>query len=95
MSAPCPTLGFPLAFTIGARVSESGRQALHRAFLETVAASGLVAEPCGEAEDGYTITGDGTQATESDRERLLAWLGKQHEVADYRAGPLCDLSERR
>jgi len=94
MSAPCPTLGFRLAFTIAARVDETRRAMVRGAFLETLDAYGLV----GEATDGeafaYIITGDGTQATESDRERVLTWLDEQPEIASRRAGPLTDVKER-
>ena len=94
MSAPCPTLGFRLAFTIAAGIGEAREAIIRDAFLEALGAYGLV----GEATDGeafaYTVTGDGTQATESDRERVLAWLDEHPEIAGRRAGPLTDVKER-
>jgi len=94
VSAPCPTLGFRLAFTFAAHVDVSRRDAVHRAFLETLAAYGLNGDAAEGAALAYTITGDGTQATESDRERLVAWLERQPEIASHRAGPLTDVGER-
>ena len=51
-------------------------------------------EESGDAVFDYTITGDGTQATESDRERVVAWLDERPEIATHRAGPLTDVGER-
>lgn len=94
MSAPCPTLGFRLAFTIVPHVGASRREALHREFLDALAMYGLAGEETGDTAFDYTITGDGIQATESDRERVVAWLDEQPDVAGHRAGPLTDVSER-
>jgi len=94
VSAPCPTLGFRLGFTIEHAVAEARGASVRAAFLEAVAAHGLVAEATsGEAFD-FVITADGTQATESDRERVVAWLDGHPEVASHRTGPLIDLTER-
>lgn len=94
MSAPCPTLGFRLAFTIAPDVDASRRAEVRREFLAALAMFGLVGEETRDMALGYTITGDGTQATESDRERVVAWLEEQPEIASHRAGPLTDVSER-
>lgn len=94
MSAPCPTLGFQLAFTIAPGVAESRRGAVRAAFLATAAAYGLVCETRDEGSLQFVVTGDGLQATESDRQRLVAWLAGQPEIRSHRAGPLIDLTER-
>lgn len=94
MSAPCPTLGFRLAFTIAPGVGAWRREAVHREFLDALATYGLVGEETGDAGFDWTISGDGTQATESDRERVVAWLDEQADIAGHRAGPLTDVSER-
>ena len=64
------------------------------AFLKTAAAYGLVCESREEGSLQFVVTGDGLQATESDRERLIAWIAEQPEIASHRAGPLIDLTER-
>lgn len=94
MSAPCPTLGFHLTFAIAPGAARSHRGALRAAFLKTAAAYGLVCEERDEGSLQFVVTGDGLQATESDRERLIAWLAEQPEIASHRAGPLTDLTER-
>lgn len=93
MSAPCPTLGFRLAFSFAPNASAARRMDVRSAFLRTVAEIGLVSEPGGSGMFEYTITGDGTQATESDRARLVAWLEEHEEIATSRVGPLTDVTE--
>jgi uncharacterized protein YggL (DUF469 family) len=94
MSAPCPTLGFHVAFTIAPAAVESRRAALRAAFLQVVATNGLVCTASAAGPLAYIVTGDGTQATDADRARLLAWLDDQPEIAMHRVGPLTDVSER-
>lgn len=94
MSAPCPTLGFQIAFTVAPGVAELRRDALRTAFLRTAAAYGLACDAKDEGSCRFVVTGDGLQATESDRQRLIDWLAAQPEIASHRAGPLTDLTER-
>jgi uncharacterized protein YggL (DUF469 family) len=94
VSAPCPTFGFHLSFTIVAAEAEAVGAAVRASFLEHVGALGLVAEGASGDRFEFVITGDGTQATDSDRQRLIAWLDGQREIASHRAGPLTDLTER-
>ena len=94
MSAPCPTLGFHLAFTIAPGAAESRRDAMRAAFLSAAASYGLVCETTDEGSLQFVVTGDGLQATESDRQRLIDWVAGQPEIASHRAGPLTDLTER-
>jgi uncharacterized protein YggL (DUF469 family) len=94
MSAPCPTLGFPLDFTLAPGAPESRRGALRAAFLKAAAEYGLVCEAKDAGSLQFVVTGDGLQATESDRQRLIAWLAGQPEIASHRAGPLTDVTER-
>ena len=94
MSAPCPTLGFHLAFEIAPGAAESRHDALRAAFLAAAAAHGLACESREERLLEFVVTGDGLQATESDRQRLIDWLADQPEIASHRAGPLTDLTER-
>ena len=94
MSAPCPTLGFHLAFTIARGAPDSRRDALRAAFMTAAAAYGLACETRDEGSLQFVVTGDGLQATESDRQRLMDWLAGQPEIASHRAGPLTDLTER-
>ncbi|HWE44078.1 MAG TPA: hypothetical protein VG432_16365 [Gemmatimonadaceae bacterium] len=94
MSAPCPRFGFHLAFTIAPGIPESRRGVLGAAFLAAAAAYGLACEARDEESLQWVVTGDGLQATESDRQQLIGWLARQPEIASHRAGPLTDLTER-
>lgn len=95
MSAPCPTLGFRLAFSIAHDTSDARRAAIREAFMSMVAASGLACENGNDSAFEYAVTGDGTQATESDRARIVEWLEAQPEIASARVGPLTDLAAWR
>jgi uncharacterized protein YggL (DUF469 family) len=95
MSAPCPTLGFRLAFSIDPGASDARRAAVRDAFMSVIAASGLTCEAAHDAAFAWTVTGDGTQATESDRARIVEWLEQQPEIAGSRVGPLTDLAAWR
>jgi hypothetical protein len=94
MSAPCPTLGFHLAFTIAPGAAESRRDVLRAAFLSAAASYGLVCEARDERSFQFVVSGDGLQATESDRQRLIDWVTSQREIVSHGAGPLTDLTER-
>lgn len=94
MSAPCPTLGFHIAFAIAPGAAESRRGVLRAAFLSAAASYGLVCETRYEGSLQFVVTGDGLQATESDRQRLIDWVTSQPEIASHSAGPLTDLTER-
>lgn len=93
MSAPCPTLGFHLDFRFAPGAAASRRGALRAAFLKAAAEYGLACDATNEGSLQFVVTGDGLQATESDRQRLIAWLAGQPEIASHRAGPLTDLTE--
>jgi uncharacterized protein YggL (DUF469 family) len=94
MSAPCPTLGFHLTITFAADASADRRAALRAAFGAMIASSGLLCETSGDRSVACTVTGDGTQATESDREHLAAWLRAQPGIGDLKIGPLTDVADR-
>jgi uncharacterized protein YggL (DUF469 family) len=53
---------------------------------------GLVAEGSGDREWRQTISREGGQATEADREAVAAWAAARGEIAVYEIGPLVDLS---
>ena len=94
MSAPCPTLGFHLTITFGADTNAVRRASVRAAFEAMIAANGLLCEARGDHSVAFTVTGDGTQATEFDRETVIAWLRAQPEIGDSTAGPLTDVAER-
>jgi uncharacterized protein YggL (DUF469 family) len=91
MSAACPEFGFDLAVRLAPGLPAGERDALRRAFLRAVEAHGLAAAGGGDAVWRYTITRDGGQAVDADRDALRAWAGGRPGVVDVSAGPLVDV----
>ncbi len=94
MSAPCPTLGFHLTITFAADTSADRRAAVQAAFEQMIAANGLLCDARGDSAVACTVTGDGTQATDFDRDQVTAWLRAQPEIAGCTIGALTDIGER-
>jgi hypothetical protein len=85
MSAACPLFGFILQLRgIDDRARLVG--ALRRELLEV---RGLLLMDA-EVASSYIITGDGFQATDADREAVIAWLAKQPRAGGYTVGALDD-----
>ena len=45
----------------------------------------------GDVENAYIVTGDGFQATDADREAVIAWLAAQRLAGGYTVGALDDM----
>ncbi len=89
MSAACPQFGFDVLLepAKGADVT-----ALHVLFLESaIEGDGLAAEASAAAPGRFTITRDGGQATDSDRQTVARWAAGQPDIARCDVGPLVDL----
>ena len=88
MSAACPLFGFVLQLR--------GIDALDRARLldalrrELLTGRGLLLME-GDVENAYIVTGEGFQATDADREVVIAWLAAQPLAGDYTVGALDDV----
>lgn len=96
MSGACPELGFDVRIHPHEGVTEEGVRALVRALVAgPVEARGLVAEVAGTVDRLVTITRDGGQATEADREAIADWAASRREIAQCEVGPLVDLSGAR
>lgn len=88
MSAACPLFGFVLQLRgIDARAAASLLESLRREVLE---GRGLLVMD-GETANAYVVTGDGFQATDADREAVIAWLAAQTLAGDYTVGALDDV----
>ena len=88
MSA-CPRFGCTVQMEAAPGVAP-GR--LATAFLGFLATRGLEDVGGGAPESlEFLVASEGGQATELDREAILAWVGAHAEVADYGVGPLVDL----
>lgn len=88
--AACPILGFAVQMELapGADVD-----ALWRAFNALLDERGLQSVEGDEPPPAlsYLVSSEGGQATELDREAMIAWLGHRADVTDYGIGPLVDL----
>ena len=88
MSAACPLFGFVLHLRrTDARDRARLLDALRR---ELLAGRGLLLMD-GEIANTYVVTGDGLQATDADREAVIAWLAAQPHAGDYTVGALDDV----
>jgi hypothetical protein len=88
MSAACPLFGFVLQLpTDGAAARGQLLSALRAGVLE---GRGLLLID-GEVANVYIVTGDGLQATDADREAVVAWLAEQPLAAGYVVGVLDDV----
>ena len=88
MSAACPLFGFVIQLHgRDARDRTSLLDALRR---ELLAERGLLLIDA-EAADAYIVTGDGFQATDADREAVIAWLAARLLTRDYTVGALDDV----
>lgn len=87
MSAACPLFGLVLRVHCNGTSLERLLAALRD---ELLAARGLVVTG-GHAGDEYIVTGDGFQATDADREAIVAWLGGRRDVASYSISALGDV----
>ena len=89
MSAACPLLGFIVQLrTDDVRAHAQLLAALRAKLLD---GRGLLLTD-GGAANSYVVTGDGFQATDADRDAVIAWLAAQPTVAGgYTVGALDDL----
>jgi len=87
MSAPCPTFGFLVRAP-----SDWDAGALRRGLSERLASAGLVVDERRTRADAIVITREGSQATESDRQLVIALLSDELNVAGATVSDLVDLS---
>ena len=87
MSAACPIFGFVLQLPTDNVGAAHSLDALRAEVLER---RGLLLAD-GEAANAYIVVGDGFQATDADREAVIAWLNAQPHAAGYTVGALDDV----
>ena len=88
LSAACPIFGF----VVQLRTNDARALAhlLDRLREELLQGRGLLLTD-GEAANQYVVTGDGFQATNADREAVIAWLAARSVVGAYTVGALDDV----
>lgn len=88
MSAACPLFGFVVQLR---GLDEPNRNSVLDALRrELLAERGLLLMDA-EAADAYIVTGDGFQATDADREAVIAWLAARLLAGGYTVGALDDV----
>ena len=89
MSAPCPVFGFVVRLRGEREVDpEALVSALHREILEPRGLEGRIAVDNRE----IVITGEGCQATDADRDVVVAWLSRRRDLSWFEVGALEDVS---
>jgi len=88
MAPACPNFGFVVRFRLRAAVDHDAWRSTFRA--ELLGARGLVTS-ASDGDSDLAITGDGFQATDADRDAVLAWLARRTDVERFTVGPLCDV----
>ena len=88
MSAACPVFGFVVRLRVAA-AGDAGHVAddIRRDVLDPLGLQGLFADRNRE----ITISGESCQATDADREAVLAWLAERADVKSFEASPLIDI----
>jgi uncharacterized protein YggL (DUF469 family) len=88
MSAACPVFGFVVHLRVAA-AGDAGHVAhdLRRDVLDRLGLLGRIADRNRE----ITISGESGQATDADREAVLAWLAERADVESFEASPLIDI----
>ena len=92
MTAPCPIFGFVVELQLRRDLDGADGDRVGKAFThELLEGRGLV---CGPAYHGarwsFVVQSEAGQATEMDREAILAWARGRAEIGKAEVGPLID-----
>jgi uncharacterized protein YggL (DUF469 family) len=95
MSAPCPTLGFPVSLELVTSLDRDGTDRLDASWRSFIDARGLRCVG-GRGRDGSAlfVTSVGAQATEADRTAVKRWLSDRRDLSGWTVGDLEDRDER-
>ena len=91
MSAPCPVLGFIVEARLRTVSREADSEFIVEDLLEVLARNGLEIGRGSGRKLQFAISREGTQATQADRELLLAWGKRWDAVAEVDVSDLIDL----
>ena len=94
MSAACPVFGFEVVLHLVSGLSAEAAGALWDDFVtDPIEGRGLV---CGGGTSAgrwsHVVHGEASQATDADREAVIAWAGSRPEIAAADVGPLVDVT---
>ena len=91
MTAPCPTFGFRVQMELDIDATPSSREQLRQAWAELLRGRGLVSRGGGSERRTHVVTSEASQAIESDRDAVRAWLESRTELRSWSVGALEDL----
>jgi uncharacterized protein YggL (DUF469 family) len=91
--AACPVYGFVVAIEVRGDVDDAAKAALWTSFIrEAIEARGLTcAGGNNRAIWSPVVSSEAGQATDADRQAVLAWTRARPEVVSVTVGPLIDL----
>ena len=93
MSSACPDYGFEFSFRATPEALDDPDDALWHDFNDMIESQGLsAAGGLTGTQWHHVISRDGAQATDQDREMLLAWARNRADIVDAAAGLLIDLN---
>jgi uncharacterized protein YggL (DUF469 family) len=93
MTAPCPTFGFRVVMDLDAETAPSTLEQLRQAWTALLRSRGLMSRGSGVQRVAYVVTSEASQATESDRVAISAWLASRPELRGWQVGDLEDLGQ--
>ena len=94
MTAPCPAYGFHVEMALQAGLVPAERERLLVQWRELLESRGLSGGGRGPPYR-CTITSEASQATDSDRSAVRAWLESRAELKSWTVGELVDLRDER
>jgi hypothetical protein len=92
MSAPCPVFGFIVRVAPRAESNDDAASRLCVEFIKVLDVNGLTTDR-GERRAAYLVSREGGQATQADRELVLAWASRWTQAAAITVSDLMDLSQ--
>ena len=93
MTAPCPTFGFRVRIELDAATPAPVREQLHQAWRALLRSRGLTSRGGGVDRLVHVVTSEASQAIESDRDAVRAWLAGRPEIRTWQVDDLEDLGQ--
>lgn len=94
MTVPCPAYGFHVEMEVRSDLVPAQRERLLVQWSELLESRGLSGGGRGSTY-GCTVTSEASQATDSDRSAVRAWLESRQELKSWKVGELVDLRDER
>jgi len=94
VSAPCPVFGFTVDFRVEEGLDDAAESALWASFIGAIDERGLM---CGggytDTEWSHVVHSEAGQATDADRDAIVAWSKTRPEIIAITVGPLRDIQD--